>query len=225
MAENNISSLEEGDELKCPSYRKGGVRYGEKKGVFSKYSWPRLWAGPCCKQMLSWSVGTLDAQAPVRKAGRSGVLKALMVRNPVPEMQCTCGQTESIYAGSICWLVQALLNYPSVAPWLLDTPQELSKSQLLVQNKVWTCQLERGPGKKEDVSGCSFTQRSWIWHSSGSSVASPGQEPWAAQATLCLERYLHHNQKQSQGWLYICFPKQLCSLVFTTSNHNSRGME
>lgn len=104
-------------------------------------------------------------------------------------------QTEAIYAGSIYWLVQALLNYTSTAPWLLETLQKLSKSQFLVQRKAWTCHLERGTGKKEDVSGCSFSQRPWVWHSSGSSVPSPGQERWTGQAPLWLERYLHRSQK------------------------------
>lgn len=47
------------------------------------------------------------------------------VGNAVPEMQCTYGQTESVYSGSIYQLVQAFLNYPSTAPWPLDTLQKL----------------------------------------------------------------------------------------------------
>lgn len=78
---------------------------------------------------------------------------------------------------------------------LTGTLQKLSKSQLLVQSKAWSCHLERGTGKKGDFSGCSFTQRPWIRHSSGRSVPSPGQEQWTAQATPWLERCLHHNQK------------------------------
>lgn len=38
VAEDNTSSLKEGDHLKCPSYRKGRVGCGQKKYVFSKYS-------------------------------------------------------------------------------------------------------------------------------------------------------------------------------------------
>lgn len=196
------------------------MRCGEKKGVFSKYSWPRLWARPCCKQILSWSVGTLDAQTPVRKAGGSAVWKPSWLEIQLLKCSALMGQL------SLCiyWLVQAVLTYLSIAPWLLDTLQKL-QSPVPVQSKVWTCHLERRTGKKEDGSGCSFTQRPWIWHSSGSSVPSPGQEQWTAQATVWLGRYLRHNRKQSQHWLYIYFPKQHYSIVFTTLEHDSRGME
>lgn len=72
----------------------------EKKGVFSKYSWPRLWAGPCCKQALSWSLGALDIQK-YEESWWKCYVKQVIVWNPVPEIQCTCWQIEAIYGGSI----------------------------------------------------------------------------------------------------------------------------
>lgn len=121
VAEANTSSLKEGDELKCPFYRKGKVGWGEKEGVFIKHSWPRLWAGPCLRQILSWPVGTLDAQAPVRKAGGSAGKKPSWLE--IQFLKC------SALMGKLRLFIQEVFTgwckHCSIAPWLLESLQKL----------------------------------------------------------------------------------------------------
>lgn len=121
VAEAKTSTSKEGDELKCPSYRKGGVGVRREKGCFQQVllpqpvSWTLLQAGT---SMVSGGTG---CPGSCEESWWKCYVKQLPVGNPGPEMQCTYLQTEVIYGGGIYWLVQALLNSTSVAPWLLGS--------------------------------------------------------------------------------------------------------
>lgn len=66
-------------------------------------------------------------------------------------MQCTCWQIEAIYGAGVYWLVQALLNGTSTAPWLLVTSPETVRNTAPPAQESVSLPLERGDRPEKGV--------------------------------------------------------------------------
>lgn len=165
-------------------------------------------------QTVSWTLleagttvvsGSTGCPGSCEESWQKCCVKQLIVWKPVHEMQCAYWQTEAIYGGGICWLVQALLNWTFIAPWLLVA--SLETVQITASPAKESVGLPLGSGDRsekgsqwvqlypEPVKLTLGTALAVLYHHQCKSN-QPVRHHWGWRSTsITIKKY-------SQGWLY-----------------------
>lgn len=149
--------------VKIPILQEGGGGACREKGCFQQEELSQTVSCTVLQAGTTLVSGGTGCPGSSEESWWKRRVKQLTVWNPVPEVQCTYVQIKAICGGGVYWLVQALLNCTSIAPWLLVASLETVQITAFPAKESVGLPLQRVTDQKKGLSGRSFTQRWWSW--------------------------------------------------------------